>query len=416
MAPAVVFDHVSKKYRRGERHNSLRDLVPSLVRRTLRPGRADVLEKEEFWAVRDVSFAVDAGQALGIIGPNGAGKSTTLKLLTRILRPTSGACAVRGRVGTLIEVAAGFHPDLTGRENIYLQGAIMGMRRAEIAHKLDTIIEFAGVGGFVDTPVKRYSSGMNARLGFSIAAHLDPDVLIIDEVLSVGDRAFQDRCFERMGQFRREGVAIVLVSHNLQAVAGLCDLGLYLDHSSRAYGPAMQVIEQYVASSATEQEVDTSSEFRVESLTLHDGTGELDEAIAPGTPLQLDVAWRAHAEVTNLTFVFRIHRSTDGLLVFDGHVGDAELSLAEVEPGDRIHLTHVFRPHLARGQYHVELFVYHNTTGNVLGRACPAGAFRVAEPRTHRSIVDVDLRTSLNGTAGLVGAGTAARRGAAGSR
>src|SRR5207248_9465421 len=180
------------------------------------------LVAEEFWAVRDISFAVNEGEALGIIGPNGAGKSTVLKLLTRILKPTRGRCEVRGRVGALIEVAAGFHPDLTGRENIYLQGAIMGMKRAEIAGRLEEIVEFAGVADFIDTPVKRYSSGMNARLGFSIAAHLNPDVLIIDEVLSVGDMSFQQRCVERMADFKRRGTVIVFVSHNLQAVADLC--------------------------------------------------------------------------------------------------------------------------------------------------------------------------------------------------
>ena len=183
---AVVVEHIWKKFRRGERHDSLRDLVPSLVRRALRPQPA-TLQREEFWALRDLSFTVNPGEALGVIGPNGAGKSTLLKILSRILRPTVGRCVLGGRVGSLIEVAAAFHPDLTGRENVFLQGAIMGMRRAEIARKFDDIVDFSGVSEFIDTPVKRYSSGMNARLGFSIAAHLDPDVLLIDEVLSVGD-------------------------------------------------------------------------------------------------------------------------------------------------------------------------------------------------------------------------------------
>ena len=158
----------------------------------------------------------------GIIGPNGAGKSTTLKLLTRILKPTRGRCVVHGRVGALIEVAAGFHPDLTGRENIFLQGSIMGMRRHEILTKLDDIIEFAGIGSFVDTQVKRYSSGMQARLGFSVAAHLNPDVLFVDEVLSVGDMSFQARCIERLKSQIESGVTLIFVSHNLQAVASLC--------------------------------------------------------------------------------------------------------------------------------------------------------------------------------------------------
>ncbi len=172
--PRILFDNVWKKFRRGERHDSLRDLIPSAVARLMGRAREDELQQKEFWAVRNVSFEVHAGKALGIIGPNGAGKTTTLKLLTRILRPTKGTFLVRGRVGALIEVAAGFHPDLTGRENIFLQGTIMGMKNAEIRRKVDEIIDFAGVEAFVDSPVKRYSSGMNARLGFSIAAHLEP--------------------------------------------------------------------------------------------------------------------------------------------------------------------------------------------------------------------------------------------------
>jgi ABC-type polysaccharide/polyol phosphate transport system ATPase subunit len=227
--PAIRFEHVWKKFKRGERHDSFRDLLPSLVRRLTHPRRGDDLQDQEFWAVRDVSFEVGPGEALGIIGQNGAGKSTILKLLTKILRPGRGVCSVRGRVGALIEVAAGFHPDLTGRENVYLQGAIMGMKRAEIARKFDQIIDFSGIGEFIDTPVKRYSSGMNARLGFSIAAHLDPDVLLIDEVLSVGDAAFQDRCVERMRELLKRGVPTVFISHNLPAVLELCSRVIVLD-------------------------------------------------------------------------------------------------------------------------------------------------------------------------------------------
>jgi len=190
--PAVRLDQVWKKFRGGERHDSLRDLVPAVARMLVGKSRTHEgqLSQDDFWALRDISFTVECGEAVGIIGPNGAGKSTTFKLLTRILKPTRGQCTVRGRVGALIEVAAGFHPDLTGRENIFLQGAVMHMKRREIARKFDDIVDFAGLHAFIDTPVKRYSSGMNARLGFAIAAHLEPQVLLIDEVLSVGDMAF----------------------------------------------------------------------------------------------------------------------------------------------------------------------------------------------------------------------------------
>ena len=208
-APAVVFEAIWKKFQRGERHDSLRDLIPALVRRAWRS--PDALEAQEFWAIRDMSFLVHPGEALGIVGSNGAGKSTILKLLTKILRPTRGRCRVTGRIGALIEVASSFSGDLTGRENVFLQGAIMGMTRQETARRFDEIVEFAEVGPFIDTPVKRYSNGMNARLGFSIAAHLDPDVLIIDEVLSVGDLAFQEyfvhrHCEPQVRGFRFEGL------------------------------------------------------------------------------------------------------------------------------------------------------------------------------------------------------------------
>ncbi len=197
--PGIVFDGVWKKFQRGERHDSLRDLIPATMRRLGRRAvEADELDAGDFWVVRDMSFTVRPGECLGIIGGNGAGKSTTLKLLTGILRPTRGSIEVVGRVGSLIEVSAGFHPDLSGRENVFLQGAIMGMSHATIRRRFDEIVEFAGVSEFIDMAVKRYSSGMNARLGFAIAAHLDPDVLIIDEVLAVGDIGFQQRAFGRL--------------------------------------------------------------------------------------------------------------------------------------------------------------------------------------------------------------------------
>ena len=243
----VQFEGVWKKFRRGERHDSLRDLIPAAVRAAVRPRPSSELKEQEFWALRNVSFEVGQGKALGIIGANGAGKSTVLKLLTRILRPTRGRCAVEGRVGALIEIAAGFHEDLTGRENVYLQGAIMGMRRTEIARKFDEIVEFSGLGDFIDTPVKRYSSGMNARLGFAIAAHLDPDVLIIDEVLAVGDHAFQAKAFARIKQILGHGIPVVIVSHQLDRVASLCTEVLVLSRGQvvRA-GPAAECVAAYI--------------------------------------------------------------------------------------------------------------------------------------------------------------------------
>ena len=391
--PSVLFDRVWKKFRRGERHDSLRDLIPSLVRGALRRSRSDELETKEFWAVEDVSFEVGPGEALGIIGPNGAGKSTTLKLLTRILRPNRGACRVRGRIGALIEVAAGFHPDLTGRENVFLQGAVMGMKRAEILRKLDDIIEFAGVGEFIDTQVKRYSSGMNARLGFAIAAHLDPDVLIIDEVLSVGDAAFQQRCVERMFSFKKRGVAIVFVSHNLQAVADLCDRVLFLHRSPKFLGPAAEGISAYVKSiSAAAAQGDKPVTIGARLLDHADGPVDV---IAPGQPLRLRVTYTSRFDVPEFLLAFIVRRTTDQLLVYDGQFTSAELGLPGLSAGRELVVDYHFVAHLTRGQYYVQCHVVDLRTQQFIGWLSPAGLLTVDERRTWGGVADLAVRASV---------------------
>ena len=245
--PMVRFDSVWKQFSRGAAHDSLRDLIPAALRsltgRQARSSKAD----RNFWAVRDMSFEVRPGEVLGIIGPNGAGKSTSLKLLNRIMEPTKGLAMVSGKIGALIEVSAGFHQDLTGRQNVFLQGAIMGMRKEEVSRKFDEIVEFAGVEDFIETPVKRYSSGMNARLGFSIAAHLEPDVLIIDEVLAVGDHAFQTKAFARIKAMSKAGAPVVLVSHQLDKVLEICTKAILLDRGRiRLSGTPKQCIDEYL--------------------------------------------------------------------------------------------------------------------------------------------------------------------------
>lgn len=247
---SVEIDSLWKKFRKGERQDSLRDLIPAAVRRMVHGREAsDKLRDDDFWALQDVSFSMKRGEALGIIGHNGAGKSTLLKILTRLLRPTSGTYATHGRIGALIEVTAGFHQDLTGRENVFLNGAIIGMRKTDIAHRFDAIVEFAGIGDFIDTPVKRYSSGMNARLGFAIAAHLDPEILIVDEVLSVGDYTFQGKCIQWMQDTLKNGTTVIFVSHNMDAVLSLCDTALLLNHGKvLAHGDTSEVIGEYYRS------------------------------------------------------------------------------------------------------------------------------------------------------------------------
>jgi lipopolysaccharide transport system ATP-binding protein len=246
--PRLTFDRVWKKFHRGAMHDSLRDLIPDLARRALGRGPKNAeLQEGDFWAVRDLSFEIGPGQTLGIIGPNGSGKSTTLKILTRIMAPTLGRAMVVGRLGALIEVSAGFHGDLTGRENVFLQGAIMGMRSSDIVQRFDRIVEFSGIADAIDTPVKRYSSGMSARLGFAIAAHLEPDVLIIDEVLAVGDLQFQERAYGRLRELAQSGIPVVIVSHQLDRIAQLCNEAILLNRGTVIHrGTADETIAAYI--------------------------------------------------------------------------------------------------------------------------------------------------------------------------
>ena len=237
----LELSHVSKRYvvRSDDAPTAAGNPVLRRLRR-LRP------RAETFWALRDVSFQVRRGEALGIIGHNGAGKSTILKLLSGITAPTEGAITIDGRLSALIEVGSGFHPELTGRENVFLSGSILGMRRREIAAKLDSIIDFAGIRQFIDTPVKRYSSGMHVRLGFAIAAHLDPDILLLDEVLAVGDAAFQEKCLRRIKELEAAGTTIVFISHDLSAVQRLCERVILMRRGQiAADGPPRDVIQEY---------------------------------------------------------------------------------------------------------------------------------------------------------------------------
>jgi homopolymeric O-antigen transport system ATP-binding protein len=250
MATAIAAEALSKRYRIGELQASYGTLRESIVRGSKRLlGQEHAAKEREIWALRDVSFEVPEGQVLGVIGHNGAGKSTLLKVLTRITTPTEGRAEIRGRVGSLLEVGTGFHPELTGRENVYLNGSVLGMKRGEISRKLDDIVEFSGVERFLDTPVKRYSSGMYVRLAFAVAAHLEPEILIVDEVLSVGDAEFQRRSMGRMQDFGASGRTVLFVSHNMQAVSRLCERAILLDSGQIVReGPSPEVVAHYLQS------------------------------------------------------------------------------------------------------------------------------------------------------------------------
>ena len=347
---AVAFDGVWKKFRKGERHDSLRDLVPATVGRIFRRTRPCELQDQEFWALKDVSFQVHAGEALGIVGPNGAGKSTTLKLLTKILRPTLGRCEVRGRIGALIELAAGFHPDLTGRENIYLQGAVMGMRRPDVARRFDEIVAFAGVDGFIDTQVKRYSSGMQARLGFAIAAHLEPDVLLIDEVLSVGDYSFRQRCHLRLAQFRDDGVPIVFVSHDLQAVASLSQRVLLLRPAGPSVlGPTAEVLDAYRSPEVCLRD-DRASIATV--ALCGDDSVKLESPVAPTTWLTLSVLVMIHKDLPRCCVGIDVVRD-DGVVVFESSPMFDGVPAMQLDRLSCLEIVVRFRANLLKGVYSV---------------------------------------------------------------
>jgi ABC-type polysaccharide/polyol phosphate transport system ATPase subunit len=349
-AAVVRFEGVWKRFHTGRRHASLRDLAGAWTSR--RRARDDGV-RGDFWALSDVTLALAPGEALGIIGPNGAGKSTVLRLLTGILRPTLGHVTVQGRIGALIELAAGFHPDLTGRENVFLQGAIMGMRRADVRRRLDEIVAFAGVEPFIDTPVKRYSNGMSARLGFAVAAHLDPDLLLIDEALSVGDQAFQRRAIAHVRGTLDRGVPVVLVTHQLDLVSDLCRRAVLLAGGRIAKsGTAEECVSEYVRSGevpAEEAPVDVP-------VRLLEVTAQPGESVVPGTPVTVRIRGEiARSDMTSRAGVaLRVHALPSEELLFVTSTRRAGLSLP---PSGPFTLEVTLRFHLGAGFYRVQASV-----------------------------------------------------------
>lgn len=297
---AVSIRAVGKKYTIRHDYTAPTTLAEAIVRRVRHPlARA---AREEFWALRDVSFDIRRGEVLGLIGGNGAGKSTLLKILSRITEMTEGEVDLYGRVGSLLEVGTGFNQELTGRENIFLNGAILGMRRTEIRNQFDAIVAFAGVDRFLDTPVKHYSSGMYVRLAFAVAAHLRSEILIVDEVLAVGDQDFQRKCLGKMRDVADGGRTVILVSHNMTAISNLCSRVVVLRSGCLAYAGAVSgAVEQYLAREAHEVVGDLrprrdrtgSGEVRAVSLALRMAGGDFTRAVAPGEPFEIVVEYEA---------------------------------------------------------------------------------------------------------------------------
>jgi lipopolysaccharide transport system ATP-binding protein len=363
-SPAIKFDHVSKRYRvfRQSENGSSNG---SFVRRLLGSGAVN-----DFWAVNDVSFTVARGEALGIIGHNGAGKSTILKLLYNITRPTRGEIMIEGRLAALIEVASGFHPELTGRENVYLNGSLLGMRRAEITKKLASIIEFAGVAPFIDTPVKRYSSGMYLRLGFAIAAHLESDVLLLDEVLAVGDANFQAKCIGRITELKQAQKTIVFVSHNLSAVESLCDRVLLL-HQGKVIssGAPKAVIAEYEqlrlalppSNPAALTEDSESRPAVVKSISFLDTAGQKTMTFSTGNPFRVSIDFVAQTRLEDVILEVYFYSVFGNLHThFSTESGDEKLNL-EAGPGVvEFSCTEIS---LGEAAYNVEVSIKHRDAG-----------------------------------------------------
>ena len=373
---AISVEHLSKSYRLGHadhRPENFRAAVRSFaaapfeyLRSRLRPPSKDEL----FWALKDVSFEVKHGEVLGIIGRNGAGKSTLLKILSRITEPTEGRARVYGRVGSLLEVGTGFHPELSGRENIYLNGTILGMKRAEIDKKFDEIVDFSGIEKFLDTPVKRYSSGMYVRLAFAVAAHLEPEILVVDEVLAVGDAEFQKKCLGKMSDVARQGRTVLFVSHNMAVLASLCQQCLYLAYGSMEnYGHATPIIQTYLAEQENThkaiplaQRTDRQGEGQahVTGIVFRDcATRQEIETIISGQDIYIEVSYAQHVSTAPLT-KFHIGLSffnAMGQFVMVLNSNMANGRFERVPPEGRLYC-HVPKFPLMSGEFSIQAILY----------------------------------------------------------
>ena len=371
---AIRVCELSKRYRLGERepYKTLREALSRAASAPFRHARSAIQRANGhpaedttkfIWALRDVSFEIKKGEAVGIIGRNGSGKSTLLKILSHITEPTEGYAEIHGRVGSLLEVGTGFHPELTGRENIYLNGSILGMRQAEIDRKFDEIVAFAEVEKFLDTPVKRYSSGMYVRLAFAVAAHLEPEILLVDEVLAVGDVAFQKKCLERMGDVTREGRTVLFVSHNLAAVERLCSCAILLsDGRTGSSGDVHSVVGFYLSSANPQKKGgdgvlarSPSSSLELLSVQLSDGEGAPSSMAQCGRDLRVNILLRIAVQLERVTISVGINHLDDTrVATLHSDIAGYALSLS---PGIRSVVCRVARFPLVPGSYVLDVKV-----------------------------------------------------------
>lgn len=379
MSDALNVESVSKRFRLyHDRNQSLKATV-------MRGGRARF---EEFWALRDVSFSVPVGTTFGLIGENGSGKSTLLKCMAKILRPEEGRITINGKVSALLELGAGFHPELSGRDNVYLNGAILGLSRKEVVRRFDDIVAFAGLERFIDTPVKNYSSGMYVRLGFSVAINVEPDLLLVDEVLAVGDEQFQRRCAEKFADLKRSGRTIVLVSHSLGSVSSMCDTVAWLDHGTlQRVGDPSDVVDEYLSSVQNDPTADPgegarwgSGEARVERIeVLVDGDG----SVRTGDRVAFRFHYRTTERIARPVFGMSVH-ALDGTVISGPNTKDAQLIPDWIE-GEGVVELEVPRLMLLPGTYNVSSAITDNEALHIYDFRNRATRFTVAPGTPHES-------------------------------
>ena len=364
----IKADKISKRYRIGNNpagYRTLRDSLTETLQAPFRKRRS--AHANTFWALKDISFEVNRGEVLGVIGRNGAGKSTLLKILSRITKPTTGYVRIRGRVGSLLEVGTGFHPELTGRENIYLNGAILGMKRGDIDRGFDEIVEFAEIDKFLDTPVKFYSSGMYMRLAFAVAAHLQPEILIVDEVLAVGDIAFQRKCLGKMEDVSRQGRTVLFVSHNLAAILNLCSRGILLESGCiLSEGKIKKVVDDYLSSGVvlngevffSSPNPQNSDVFYFKSVRILRSNGEVTSNVDLLEGFQLELSYHLRQPLSGVKVGFRLRNSSGYVVLSSGDIDQDPTKLLQLKrkPGAYRVQCYVSRQFLRPGRYTVDIW------------------------------------------------------------
>jgi ABC-type polysaccharide/polyol phosphate transport system ATPase subunit len=390
MISTIQFESVSKRYYLGATRRSLREAMARSTSKVLR--QQGDHQHQEFWALRDVTFEVGHGEALGIVGPNGAGKTTILKLLSRVTQPTKGRIKTDGRVAALIELGAGFHPDLTGRENVFLNGTIMGLSQREIRRRFDSIVAFAELEQFIDTPIKRYSSGMYARLGFSVAAHVDPDILLVDEVLSVGDEAFQQKCFHFIHAFVESGRTSVFVSHSLYAIEQLCDRLIWLDHGGiaqqgdpatvlRAY---MDETDRHLISGGQDQETFAGDQLRINTARVMDAVRQPSQTFCTGDDIVVAIDYETDKRLNRPYFCVWISEAGSHIPLLSANMLLDNFPLPHVEGPGTLECRFKSTPLMPRA-YNVWVEVYGEDRAEILYKWRPLGGFRILDPLAEAS-------------------------------